>query len=78
MTIDELKAYKRKAKAQRDNWKRRTMNDRKLIADYCWEKRGYFASDAAAKYFAELVLMGCWEKKQTPPHAAAGKKATPA
>jgi len=54
------------------------MNDRKLIADYCWEYRGHFASDAAAKCFAELVLLGCWEKKQTPPHAAAGRKATPA
>ena len=64
MTITELKAYKRKAKAQRDNWKQRAMNDRKLIADYCWEKRGHFASDAAARCFAELVLMGCWEKKQ--------------
>ena len=25
MTIDQLKAYKRKAKAQRDNWKRRAI-----------------------------------------------------
>ena len=59
--IDRVKASKRKATAQRDNWKQRAMNDRKRIADYCWECRGHFASDAAAKCFAELVLLGCWE-----------------
>jgi hypothetical protein len=63
--IDRVKASKRKAKAQRDNLKQRAMNDRKLIADYCWEKRGHFASDAAAKCFAELVLLGCWETPAT-------------
>ena len=64
MTITELKAYKRKAKAQRDNWKQRYTEQQEKIALYCWEKRGHFASDAAARCFAELVLMGCWEKKQ--------------
>ncbi len=37
MTIDQLKAYKRKAKAQRDNWKRRAMvyrSDLKYISDH--------------------------------------------
>ena len=45
-----------------DRMKQLAMNDRKMIADYCWEKRGCFASDAAARYFAELILKGYWEK----------------
>ena len=33
MTIDELRAYKRKAKAQRDNWKRRAEVYRVALED---------------------------------------------
>jgi hypothetical protein len=31
---------------------------REQIADACWERRGHFASDLAARAFAELVRCG--------------------
>jgi hypothetical protein len=61
MTIDQLKAYKRKARAQRDNWKRRYMEQQEKIALYCWEKRGHFASDVAARMFGDLIRAGYYE-----------------
>ena len=66
MTIDELKAYKRKAKAQRDNWKARALaieqETRDRIARYCWEQSGYFASDTAARMFADNIMKGYYAK----------------
>jgi hypothetical protein len=36
MTIDELKAYKRKAKAQRDNWKARALALKRMVNMFRW------------------------------------------
>ena len=75
MTIDELKAYKRKAKAQRDNWKRKALSAEKetaeRIAEYCLERRGFFASDFAAQHFAVVIRAGYW--KATAPTQPAQK-----
>ncbi len=32
--------------------------ERERCADLCWDRRGHFASDAAARAFAELVRKG--------------------
>ncbi len=32
--------------------------ERERCADLCWDRRGHFASDAAARAFAELVRNG--------------------
>lgn len=67
MTIDQLEAYKRKAKAQRDNWKERALaieaETVKRIADYAMERSGMFASDFAAKQFQEMLRAGHWRAK---------------
>ena len=68
MTIDQLKAYKRKAKAQRDNWKARSLaieaETVERIATYALERRGMFASDLAAKHFHEMLRAGHWRVKE--------------
>ena len=65
MTIDELKAYKRKAKAQRDNWKARAI----LAENELSGLRQYIENiDAWYKELCELCGVPIKSLvKQTPP-----------
>ena len=64
--IDRVKASKRKAKAQRDNWKLKTLTIEaatvERIAAYAIERRGMFASDLAAKMFGDNLRAGYWKE----------------
>ena len=67
----ELKAYKRKAKAQRDNWKRKTMDYRIMLEVFrgCIEIKTIPAiASPCHKKVIELL-----EGKQTPNKAGEGK-----
>ena len=39
-------------------WDAAVAEERERLAAACWERRGHFASDAAARAFAELVRDG--------------------
>ncbi len=47
-TADQMRAYAAAAVAA----------ERERCAELCWDRRGHFASDAAARAFAELVRNG--------------------
>ena len=47
-TADQTRAYAAQERAA----------ERERLAAACWERRGHFASDAAARAFAELVRDG--------------------
>ena len=71
MTIDELKAYKRKAKAQRDNWKARAMDYRLMLEVFrgCIEIKTIPAIGSLChKKVIELL-----EGKQNPQKAGEGR-----
>ena len=70
MTIDELKAYKDKARRQRDNWKRRAMDYRLMLDVFrgCIEIKTIPAIGSQChKKVIELL-----EGKQTPHKAGDG------
>ena len=72
MTIDEVNAYKRKAKAQRDNWKRRAMDYRLMLEVFrgCIETKTIPSIGSPChKKVIELL-----EGKQNPQKAGEGKQ----
>ena len=66
----ELAKSKAAHNATRGRWKKDKLELSKVrhrIADYCWEKRGHFASDLAAIAFGRLIVDGYYKQAQPAP-----------